>query len=173
MGNTKAATDYLAASGATAISIIEAKGVCAFRIGLKIDQNAVAVYWLPEPNAALIVKQVRRDAGRTPDADVATAALHRAAADNRTTLTPHATATERAGNAVRQLDAHLDAMRGSGVLAEFNREYKRQREAATLRGEGYMPFSTATARLRRALIPLLIGGKQLAVGQSLFAEIFR
>jgi hypothetical protein len=31
----------------------------------------------------------------------------------------------------------------------------------------------AAARLRRALIPLLIGGQQPAVGQSLFAQVFR
>jgi hypothetical protein len=46
----------------------------------------------------------------------------------------------------------------TGVLAEFNREYKRQRTTATASGCGFMSFSVATARLRRALVPLLVGG---------------
>jgi hypothetical protein len=57
-----------------------------------------------------------------------------------------------------------------GVLTEFNRQYKRERAAASERGEGFMPFSTAMARLRRALIPMLVGGGRPQVG--LFAEVF-
>jgi hypothetical protein len=49
--------------------------------------------------------------------------------------------------------------------------YRRRRIAATLRGEGFMPFKTAELRLRRALIPLLVGGNNIHV-QSLFETIF-
>jgi hypothetical protein len=44
--------------------------------------------------------------------------------------------------------------------------------AATARGEGFMSYATATARLRRALIPLLVNGRTIGPAQSLFAEIF-
>jgi hypothetical protein len=47
----RAALAYLAASGATAITITEHDGVCAFRLGSKIDPRAVMVQWLPETNA--------------------------------------------------------------------------------------------------------------------------
>jgi hypothetical protein len=49
---TKAATDYLAASGATAICVIQSEGGCTFRSGTKIDQSALSIYWLREEQAA-------------------------------------------------------------------------------------------------------------------------
>jgi hypothetical protein len=52
----KATTDYLAASGATAIAVIEIDGVCAFRIGHKVD-FAISVQWALSTMARSIVKQ--------------------------------------------------------------------------------------------------------------------
>jgi hypothetical protein len=49
--NRKRTMEYLAASGATAISIIEIDGVCTFRVGTKIDPRAVSVQWITEANA--------------------------------------------------------------------------------------------------------------------------
>ncbi len=46
MTNTKAATDYLAASGATAISVIRSEGGSTFRIGHKIDPAALSIHWV-------------------------------------------------------------------------------------------------------------------------------
>ena len=40
-----------------------------------------------------------------------------------------------------------------------------------LRGEGFMNYKVAEARLRQALIPLLVGGSNIQT-QSLFAIIF-
>jgi hypothetical protein len=60
---------------------------------------------------------------------------------------------------------------GTGVLKEFNKAYKRRRMAAIARGEGFMTFGTAMLRFKRALVPLLVGGKPV-VGQSLFAAVF-
>jgi hypothetical protein len=57
----KAAIEYLVASGATAISITESDGACTFRIGTKIDPNAVAIHWLNTTLAPSIVTQARRD----------------------------------------------------------------------------------------------------------------
>jgi hypothetical protein len=66
----------------------------------------------------------------------------------------------------------MSSVRGTGVLREFNRAYKRRRMAATARGEGFMTFKTAEARFKRALIPLLQGGGKPVVSGSLFATIF-
>jgi hypothetical protein len=100
----------------------------------------------------------------------ATAALHRAAADARSTLTPHDVAISRAAGAAAKLDAYMDSLRGTGVLVEFNRAFKRKRMAATASGEGFMSYSTAMLRLRKALVPLLQGGNVQT--QSLFAAVF-
>src|ERR1700716_2777920 len=86
--DTKAAVEYLIAFGATAITIVEIDGVCAFHTGHKIDPRAVSVQWLPETHARAVVRQARRDAGRNPDAATAARALAQAAADHRQTLTP-------------------------------------------------------------------------------------
>jgi len=80
---TKAAPDNLSASGATAITIVESEGCCTFRAGLKIDPNALSIYWLREEQAAGLLKQARHDAGRAPDAATAEAALHRAGTGRR------------------------------------------------------------------------------------------
>jgi hypothetical protein len=95
--DTKAAINYLIASGAVAITITEHDGVCSFNVGHKIDPRAVSVQWLPETQAWAIVKQARQDAGRSPDAATAARALAQAAADHRTTLTPNDVAISRAG----------------------------------------------------------------------------
>jgi hypothetical protein len=170
--DTKAAINYLIASGAVAISITEHDGVCAFHVGHKIDPRAVSVQWLPEPKARAIVKHARQDAGRSPDAATAARALAQAAADHRQTLTPHEVAITRARDASRKIEQYMQSLRGTGALKEFNRAYKQHRMAATARGEGFMSYATATARLRRALIPLLVNGRTVGPAQSLFAEIF-
>jgi hypothetical protein len=64
-------------------------------------------------------------------------------------------------------------MRKSGQLQQFNLQFKLRRMGATARGGGFMTYAIATARLRRALIPLLVvGGRTIGPVQSLFAEIF-
>jgi hypothetical protein len=93
--DTKAAINYLIASGATAISIAEIDGVCSFHVGSKIDPRAVTVQWLPETNARAILKLARKHAGKSPDAATAGRALAQAAADQRVVLTPHDVARRR------------------------------------------------------------------------------
>jgi hypothetical protein len=86
-------------------------------------------------------------------------------------LTEHATAMARAGSAAQRLDEYMSSVRGTGVLREFNRAYKRRRMAASANGHGFMTFKTAMTRLQTALIPLLTGDKPVATA-SLFAEVF-
>jgi hypothetical protein len=85
--DTKAAVEYLHASGAVAITITEHDGVCSFHVGSKIDPRAISLQWLPEANAGAIVRQARRDAGESPNTPTAARALAQATADQRATLT--------------------------------------------------------------------------------------
>jgi hypothetical protein len=57
------------------------------------------------------------------------------------------------------------------VLKEFNRTYKARRQAAFARGEQFMKYKDALARLRSAMIPILMNGGN-AVSASLFAAVF-
>jgi hypothetical protein len=169
---TRAALAYLTASGATAITITEIDGVCTFRIGAKMLARSVAIFWVMELDAKPVVTSARKIAGKSQGAAEAIAALHRAASDKRATLTPHDVAMTRAGNAAAKLDRYLDSLQGSGAFREFTRMYKRRRIEAKAAGQGFMSYAVAEARLRKALIPLLMRGGQPAVGSSLFAQVF-
>jgi hypothetical protein len=46
----------------------------------------------------------------------------------------------------------------AGVLREFNQEYRRQRLEAQRRGERFMSYAQATARLRRAITKVAATG---------------
>jgi hypothetical protein len=170
--NTKAAIAYAIAAGTTAISVIETEtGRALFRVGSKIDPDATAIYWIAGQAAIAVARRARRLAGANPHCDEAIAALRQAAAEKRSTLTPHDVAISRAGAAAQRLDEYMASVRGTGVLREFNRAYKRRRMAATARGEGFMTFKTAEARLRNALVPLLQGNGNVHTA-TIFADIF-
>jgi hypothetical protein len=168
--DTKAAISYLVCSGA--ITIIENAKGCSFNVGTKISARAAVVMWLREDEATAVMRKARKLAGRSPDLTKATSALTKAASDQRVTLTEHAVAMMRAGEAAKRLDAFIAQLRSRGAMREFTKMYKRRRMAATARGEGFMNYKAAELRLRKALVPLLQGGGQPAVGQSLFAQIF-
>ena len=170
--DTKAAINYLIASGATAIIIAECDGVCSFHVGSKIDPRAVSVQWLPETNVRAIVRQARKLAGESPDATTAARALAQAATDQRVTLTPNDVAMSRAGQAAGRIEQYIDSMRAKGAMREFTRAYKRRRMEAAANGQGFMTCAAAEARLRKALIPLLVGGQNVGPSQSLFEQIF-
>jgi hypothetical protein len=171
--DTKAAISYLVCSGAVAITIIENVKGCSFKVGSKISARGAMVFWLREAEAPLVLKAARRIAGRKPDIAQAENALYRAAADQRVTLTEHATAMMRAGDAAAKLDAYLASLKGTGLLSELNKAYRRKRMAAQLRGEGYMSYGTVMLRFKKALIPMLLqNGATVGPTQSLFAQIF-
>jgi hypothetical protein len=170
--NAKAAINYLVASGATAISVIETGTGCTFRVGTKIDPHAVEIYWLTAAQAKPLVRLARKQAGRHPNTATASATLARAAAALRVLLTPHNAAMTRAGDAAARLNNFMDSLRGTGRLKEFNRMFKSRRMEATLNGQGFMTYAVAEARLRKALIPYLIGGRTIGPVQTLFEQIF-
>jgi hypothetical protein len=169
----RAALAYLEASGAAAISIVDGESGCTFRTGARAAEvsagvSVPATYWVSAEVATAVARRARKIAGDSPDVATATDALALAAAQCRVKLTPNDIAIERAQGAARKLDAYLS---GHGVLREFNRAFKRRREAATMQGKGFMSYGAAASRLRKALIPMLAGART-ASPQSLFAEIF-
>jgi hypothetical protein len=171
----RAAIEYLLASGAVAISLIEVDGAYVFRTGplAKSREIPCRIFWISAQQAKPIVRRARKNAGPAPNLTSAATALHEAASDLGATLTPHATAIERAGNAATKLNAYFESMRRSGQLAQFNKQYKQRRTEATANGRGFMSWSTAMTRLKRALVPLLMnGGKQPTVGATVFEEVF-
>jgi hypothetical protein len=166
----KAALAYLACSGANAISITTGCGHTVINVGRK--PGAVAIFWLPSDKARAVAARARSIAGDNPDVEGTIAALKAAALQLRVTLTPHDVAVARAAAMAKQLDAFMASMTGTGVLREFNRTYKARRQAAFARGEHFMLYKDALARLRSAMIPLLQNGGKPVLGASLFATVF-
>jgi hypothetical protein len=170
-GTDKAALAYLEASGARAISVTADVDGAAITVGLKPD--AVAVFWLPEAQAQArsVAARARAIVGDNPDTDAAISALQEAATECRSTLTSNDVAMTRAANAAERLDRYMDSLKGSGTLKQFTHTYRQWRKAAA-RGEGFMPFSVAELRFKRALIPLLMNGGKPPIGTSFFSAIF-
>jgi hypothetical protein len=166
----KPALAYLEASGARAISIITDVDGAAISVGMK--PGATVIFWLPQQHSRSVAARARTIAGDNPDTDAAISALREAAAHGRVTLTEHNIAISRAHAMAERLDAFMDSMRGTGVLKEFTRTYKQRRIAAAERGEGFMSYGAALARLRQAMIPILMNNGKPVVGASLFAEVF-
>jgi hypothetical protein len=166
----RAGLKYLEASGARAISVTIGCGHTVINVGYLRD--AVETFWTPADKARTVAARARSIAGGGPDVAVTIAALREAAAQLRVTLTEHDTAISRAASAAERLDAFMASMTGTGVLREFNRTFKTRRQAAFARGEQFMRYPIALARLRLALVPLLQNGGKPVVGASLFAEIF-
>jgi hypothetical protein len=155
-------------SGAGAISIIADVDGASIRVGYDpADVETVETFWLPAAKARSIAARARNIAaelmpgpGNNPDADVAdlVAAIRRAAAESRVTLTAYDVAIARARDAVRKLDGYFAAFKAGGRLSAFNREYRARRMAASARGAGFMSYAIAERRLKRAMVPLLAGG---------------
>lgn len=171
--DTRAAIQYLAASGAVAIFIVEIDGIAAFRVGIpNWNKPYAAIFWITEVDAKPVVKVARRLAGKDQNVGDAVASLRKAAVECRATLTPHDVAIQRAAGAARRLDEYLTSLKGTGVLKQFTRTYRLRRVAAAERGKGFMSYKVAELRFKRALIPLLLNNGKPAIGASLFETIF-
>jgi hypothetical protein len=88
---------------AVAISIDEAGGI---RTGKA--PAGVATFWVVASAAIALCRRARRHAGRNPNADAATRALHQAARDLRIVMTASDVAIERASDAAGRLDQYLE-----------------------------------------------------------------
>jgi hypothetical protein len=84
-------------------------------------------------------------------------------------VTPHAVVVQRASAAVERIDTRLDQAQEQGLLKEFNRQYKRRRLLAQARGEGFIPYRHAKARLRKMLTTAAATG---GLPENLFDRVF-
>ena len=167
----KRAESYLQASGAVPISVTRSGSIHAGRAGGHGD--VVSTQWIDERQAIAVTREARRYAGDRPDGAIAADALARAAASQRVTLTADHIAIERAGAAAAKIEQHLAVLLKTGGLREFNREFQRRRSEARDAGHGFMSYSTATARLRSAMVEMLVGKETVGPVASLFEKIFR
>jgi hypothetical protein len=167
----KQAESYLQASGATAISVTRSGTIHTGRPGAHGD-DVILTQWIDQRQAIAVTREARKLAGIGPDSATAANALARAAASQRVSLTQDHLAIARAGDAAERIEQHLAALRARGGLREFNREFSARRNEARAASHGFMSYSTATARLRSAMIERLVGKDTIGPVVQLFAKIF-
>jgi len=173
MASDRKAVRYLAASGATALTIRDGRRP-VLHVGHRTNIECIGCWWLPQEKAAKVGRKARTLAGPSPDAARLVEAVHAAAKSNGVTLTEHATAITRAAESAQRLDAAMAELNTSGALRAFNQVYRAKREAATAAGHGFIGYGYALGRLRKALVPVLAEGRDpMATAPSLFASIFR
>jgi hypothetical protein len=141
--------------------------------GANAHGHVISTQWINEAQAIAVTRKARKYAGDRPDGPMAMNALARAAASQRATLTADHIAIARAGDAAERIEQHIAALRKSGGLTQFNAEFKRRRSEARAAGHGFMSYSTATARLRSAMVERLVGRDAVGPVGQLFEKIFR
>jgi hypothetical protein len=87
-------------------------------------------------------------------------------------VTPHAVVLARASAAVERIERGIDAAQEQGLLKQFNREYKRRRLLAKARGQGFMGYQRARAKLRTALASAAAKGADVPADE-LLARVFK
>jgi hypothetical protein len=139
----RAVRDYIAAFELAAVARYRDG-----RVGVTRDPSrAVAAWWCQADQAGRLIKATQ--AGE----DIAIVARRL-----DMVVTEHAIVAERAAAAVKKIDAGMAWAQRTGVLMQFNAEYKRRRLAAASQGKGFMSYSEATARLRQAIVRSAISG---------------
>jgi hypothetical protein len=108
---------------------------------------ATAAWWIDSRHAPLVAQVARQDGGDIPAAARALGVR----------LTEHRVVVQRVTAASARLDERLAWAQRSGLLSEFNREYRRRRLAARAAGESFMPYRAAELRLRNALVDVAAG----------------
>jgi hypothetical protein len=120
----RAVMDYIAA--------FDLAAVCQYRDGrLGVILNpagAVAAWWCEAVKARPVIREAGRHSGDIPAAARALGVA----------LTDHATVLARAKHAVAKIEAGMAWAQRTGVLHEFNQEYRRRRLEAQRRGERFM-----------------------------------
>jgi hypothetical protein len=150
-----AVRDYLRAFDLRAIAVSAES-----RISVRRDPaGASAAWWCETVKAGLVIQAAR---ARTGDIPAAARALG-------VVLTDHATVLARAKGAVARIDAGMAWAQRSGVLHEFNQEYRRRRLEAQRRGERFMGYAQAKERLRGAMVKVAATG---SVPVTIVREVF-
>jgi hypothetical protein len=138
----RAVTDYIAA--------FDLAAMCRYADGrLGVTRNpagASAAWWCEAVKAGPVIRAARRHSGDIPAA----------ARELGVPVTDHARVLARAKHAVAKIEAGMAWAQRTGVLHEFNQEYRRRRLEAQRRGERFMGY--AMARLRRALTKVAANG---------------
>ena len=88
-------------------------------------------------------------------------------------LTDYATVLARAKHAVAKIDAGMAWAQRSGVLHEFNQEYRRRRLEAQGRGARFRGYAQATVRLRRVLVETAAGNSTAPLMPRVFQDATR
>jgi hypothetical protein len=131
--------NYLADFNLIAIAIT----TCGRVVLCENPTGHAAAWWLARKDGNRLLEEVR---GQIRRHDVQAAAKRL-----RIRIVEHATCMARTDQALGRLDDILRNAKANGGLKTFHEAYRKRREAAFLRGESYMPFSTARKRLERTL----------------------
>jgi hypothetical protein len=161
---------YLAAAGFVVVSV-DANGKIHRTKAPPAD--AIVFFWIHSVDwAKPLIERARKYAGDNPDTVTATAALRRAATEIDARLMTHGEAVEWATKGAALVDDWMKIWRADGMLSDFNSEYSRRRKAAAERGEGFMGYNTAKARLEKELVPVLLTGNKKRPDARLFRSVF-
>jgi hypothetical protein len=144
-GGDRAALAYCSRAGLASIFV---SPVGRIRIGTDpLRAGAVVAWWCKADDAARVAELARRLREQAPPP----VAIVRAAAELQVPLTNNAVAMTRAKAAIAKLSERIERANDTGRLAPFNAEFKRRRLAARARGERFMSYALARARLRAVL----------------------
>jgi hypothetical protein len=168
--NRKRAVEYLAACGATAITVIDRDGNASIIIGKTATGIVAARWWIAAQDAQRVASGARRLAGEGAEVSEVIEAVQRSAGSLRAALTPDEVAIRRAADSMMRLDAKIEAMKRDGTLRDFGARYKAARMRAKSEGRGYLSYNQALSRLKKLLIPALTSGQPIS---GLFNQIFR
>jgi hypothetical protein len=146
--------DYLRAFDLTAIAVTANGRIKATRN----PAGAEAAGWCVARDASSVIRVARKRGDHIPAAARALGV----------TLTDHATVLARAKAAVAKIEAGMAWAQRTGVLHEFNQEYRRRRLEAQRRGERFMSYGQAMARLRCAITKVAAGGAPVAIVPEVF-----
>jgi len=135
--------------------------VCTFpsgRIAVRRDPcGATSAWWCDADLAGDLAREARKNGG-----DIVGAAQRLGIQ-----LTPHASVLARATACTERIKGGLAELQERGGLKYFNKVYRERRQAAAVRGESFMPYAAARARLRQA-----IGGVAAGETSSIIARVF-
>ena len=162
----RAVRDYLASFGLGCI-LVRPDGEVQVARSLAHTSSAAACWWTRDRATA---HQVVRAIGAhvPPSLEAAVAELKAAAARCDVVLSEHSVVIARAQTALDQLDRKLETARSAGDLQWFNRAYKQYRLDAQGRGQGFMPYGTAMARLRKLLAAAAAGAQVSDLAAAVF-----
>jgi len=123
---------------------------------------AAGAWWCETGKAGPVIREARRHTG---DILAAARALG-------VTLTDHATVLARTKAAVARIEAGMAWAQRTGPLHEFNQEYRRRRLEAQRRGERFMGYAQATARLRCAITKVAAtGSARVAIVRGVLGDV--